>query len=459
MIKNIVIILVCLLLPVSVYATPAVTSVTGTVTHQGTVTVNGSGFGTKSPVAPAFWDNMSLYSGYTNGQCIPASGYSSCDATNPYGWAHGGGSSKLPYYRTTSRGKWASHYSNYWDSDIANDEVDLDGGSQVTGVSTSHYMYATWWVYPYSNPGTGSSNKWCRMLSSPGSWGVPGNGTVILEPGSAGSNIQVYDFTNGFLLTNYNMPSATTAAWNRIELIADGTGSYNPRITVAMNNTWAGPYNSSPAASWYITTLGGLGADFSNGEGVVLDWGEIYADNTPARVEICNASTKPTSTHCEIQIPTTTWNANQLQITVNQGSFADSSSAYLYVADSTGTFNNSGYAVTFESGGGDTTAPTITAFTMPSTASSTTVSVSSFTATDAVGVTGYCITTTNSSSGCSWSGSAPTTATGSDGANTWYAWAKDAAGNISTASTATTAITLPSTTTAHVNGHINGSLK
>lgn len=92
--------------------------------------------------------------------------------------------------------------------------------------------------------------------------------------------------------------------------------------------------------------------------------------------------------------------------------------------------------------GGDTTAPTITAFTMPATSYSLTVPVSSFTATDAVGVTGYCITTINSSAGCSWSGSAPSTATGAAGANTFYAWAKDAAGNVSTASTANTTITI-----------------
>ncbi len=96
------------------------------------------------------------------------------------------------------------------------------------------------------------------------------------------------------------------------------------------------------------------------------------------------------------------------------------------------------------SGGSDTTPPTIAAFTMPSTASSLAVDVSSFTATDDTAVTGYCITTTNSSAGCSWSGSAPTTATASGaGSVTWYAWARDAALNVSNASTASTIITFP----------------
>ncbi|MBT0895795.1 hypothetical protein KI811_18505, partial [Geobacter hydrogenophilus] len=41
----------------------------------------------------------------------------------------------------------------------------------------------------------------------------------------------------------------------------------------------------------------------------------------------------------------------------------------------------------------DTTVPVVSAFTLPATATSLTVAVSSFTATDNVGVTGYLITT------------------------------------------------------------------
>jgi hypothetical protein len=94
----------------------------------------------------------------------------------------------------------------------------------------------------------------------------------------------------------------------------------------------------------------------------------------------------------------------------------------------------------------DTTPPSVTGFIIPSTSSSLTVPITTFTATDNVGVTGYCVTTTNSSSGCSWSTSAPTSMTfASSGAQTAYAWAKDAAGNISTPVSATTTITLSST--------------
>ncbi|NTW27232.1 MAG: hypothetical protein HGA36_02840 [Candidatus Moranbacteria bacterium] len=83
---------------------------------------------------------------------------------------------------------------------------------------------------------------------------------------------------------------------------------------------------------------------------------DFYVDKTRARVEIGNASTFANCTHREIQIPQTTWNDGQLEIKVNQGSFADGATAYLYVVDEDGSVNAVGYPITFD-GILDTTAP------------------------------------------------------------------------------------------------------
>jgi fibronectin type 3 domain-containing protein len=105
----------------------------------------------------------------------------------------------------------------------------------------------------------------------------------------------------------------------------------------------------------------------------------------------------------------------------------------------------------------DIQAPTITAFTMPATAASTTVAVSSFTATDNVGVTGYLITeasSTPSVSNPNWTGSAPASFHfGGSGSRTAYSWAKDAANNISTSTSTSVTITLPTYT---IGGSISG---
>jgi hypothetical protein len=98
----------------------------------------------------------------------------------------------------------------------------------------------------------------------------------------------------------------------------------------------------------------------------------------------------------------------------------------------------------------DTTAPTVTAFAIPSTATSLTVSITSFTATDNVAVTGYLVNASSSapsSSASGWSATAPTSYTFTTaGSKTLYAWAKDAAGCVSTSRSASTTITLSDTT-------------
>ncbi len=88
----------------------------------------------------------------------------------------------------------------------------------------------------------------------------------------------------------------------------------------------------------------------------------------------------------------------------------------------------------------DNTAPVITAFSLPATSSTLTVSIASFTATDNVGVTGYMVTessVTPAAGASGWRTTAPTYYTfAAADISTLYAWAKDAAGNVSTASSA-----------------------
>lgn len=111
----------------------------------------------------------------------------------------------------------------------------------------------------------------------------------------------------------------------------------------------------------------------------------------------------------------------------------------------------------------DNTAPIVTAFVLPATSDSLTVPVTTFTATDNVAVTGYMVTTSASAPSAGaveWSGTAPTTITAAAfGSVTFYAWAKDAAGNVSTPSQATTIITQDQTApvvTAFAVGAVNG---
>jgi len=113
------------------------------------------------------------------------------------------------------------------------------------------------------------------------------------------------------------------------------------------------------------------------------------------------------------------------------------------------TWNGNNYwvdVVFSPNGTGDITAPTVTSFTMPTTATSLTVPITSFTATDNVGVTGYLVSESPavpSPTAGDWAATTQTAYTfAAAGSKTLYAWAKDAAGNVSASTNATVTITI-----------------
>lgn len=125
------------------------------------------------------------------------------------------------------------------------------------------------------------------------------------------------------------------------------------------------------------------------------------------------------------------------------GTYALSAKAY----DSVGNIGQSPTVTTTVSN--DTIIPTVNTFTVPISATSLSVPISNFSATDNVGVTGYLITESSVApiaSATGWSASALSGYVfATTGTKTLYAWAKDAAGNVSAAKTATIVISIPKT--------------
>ncbi len=259
--------------------------------------------------------------------------------------------------------------------------------------------------------------------------------------------------------------------WYRVDLIltissANGTydGSYtmyrydpNDQFYSAINSDVM-THNDDPKYwRWFL---------WQNYQGNSMDGLQVYIDDpfiqvgSQARVELCDASTWAARTSCDIQ-PATEWSTTSITATVNTGAFSTDDTAYLYVVDADGNVNSTGYEVTIgETGGGeDTTAPTVDSFTIPATSSSLTVPVLAFTCSDDTAVTGYCISLTDDSSGCSWYGSAPSTVTfDSAGSQTAYAFCRDAALNVSDSVSDSVAITL-SSSPAKIVGELSGSFQ
>lgn len=131
---------------------------------------------------------------------------------------------------------------------------------------------------------------------------------------------------------------------------------------------------------------------------------------------------------------------------------AGSKTAYAWAKDAAGKISaslNRSVVITLP----DTTAPVVTTFTAPLTATTLSIAIS-LTATDNIGVTGYMINesaSVPSASTVGWSVSAPSSYTfATTGTKTLYAWVKDAAGNVSTAKTAIIVISIPKTVSQDV---------
>ena len=89
----------------------------------------------------------------------------------------------------------------------------------------------------------------------------------------------------------------------------------------------------------------------------------------------------------------------------------------------------------------DTALPVITSFTLPASATSLSVPVTSLTAGDDHGVSGYCVSESSTGAGCTWTGAPPSSYRFSSvGTHTLYAFARDGAGNVSQPASATTVI-------------------
>lgn len=342
---------VAAMLPNTAFAAPSITSTSSAnLSHSQTITVNGSGFGVKSPVAPQMWDPVDgMYTNIVNGAVVPIG--------SSYVWPNSSGSSPplgdTPRFKTSNpRGKYTAKYTNT--GTTGGDGRSSVGGKDFSLACAGGKMYVTWWIWTNSSApqGTGESSKFNRFTNNGNDSNLP---SQILWKAN---NLQAYDTTLGYVINSWPGWTGNTSAWNRLEEVVDNTTTPKPNVKGSVNGTLALNATASISLPVDICGISSIGYDASNDSGTpIFDYGEIYVDNTLARVEICNATTKAASNHCEIQIPQTIWVDGQLQITVNQGSFASGATAYLYVIDNTGTVSN-GQPITFGSGSTALAAPT-----------------------------------------------------------------------------------------------------
>lgn len=378
-----------LLLPCVLWAAPDPTGYTGTLTHGSSVTITGSSFGTKSTATPVAWDNFSQDSVGS----APTSTATMGSWTN-VGWDSATG--VTPFTVSTAVQRFSGSRSVY-----AN--MNREMRACFAGGSDSQTWFVQYWFYLGPGFAFNSSNmsslgniKFFRMWSTGSDTAnvrVSADGTydVAVTCESIGgsenwnpviSGYKYIDQVMGYSDPGYVDPTCTgwkhfendvtTGSWHlfQFEYKDSSVGGSDGVIRwwfdgkLILNRSDFRTRDSSNQSFKRPQTVGFYNSHSADGSSAAFYMSDVYIDNTWARVEIGDASTYAACTHKEIQ-PATAWTDNadptsdSITVTLNQGSFADESTAYVYVVDSTGAVNANGYEITFGSSGSPALQPTM----------------------------------------------------------------------------------------------------
>jgi hypothetical protein len=329
---------------------PSVSSVSGTVSHGQTVVISGGSFGTKSAAAPLAWEDF-------NDGVLDAAleNHGNMSVSNTDNLRH-------PFSSRNARANYKT-LSQFW-----------DGYYFGYAGNPAPKWYVQYWIKLAPNWHWGTSDasggdkglaniKFFRLFPT-GSRNYPNIGYSI--HGFSGGDMlrfvengeQVYKgvdarswFTPGVwhsVQVEFNDSSGANQNNGTLKLWVDGvlrdsTTTLNTHPSgdgapISKRPLIMGFYDSWPPSTYNASTM-------------YAYYSDIYVDNTWARVELGNASTYAASTYRETQLPTS-WGSSSVSFRVNQGTFGNGQTAYIYVVDSSGRVNANGYPVTIGGGGG-----------------------------------------------------------------------------------------------------------
>lgn len=344
-----------------VYAAPSINGVSGIIQNGQSISISGSGFGTKPKAAPIKFDT---FEDGSNGTPL----YSRDPSWKVYDCADGGNpSGKCDHNGAIYYNSFAHSGNLSVGRHIVNGENFNTNYFSNSQPSTEMFI-SYWWRTANADTSDTSIVKMSRINSSvaAGGGGVynGAGGTTLGGTYNLATNSGPYcAFNNGTALWELfrNGTDGSVAylsapprnTWTRVDMYkklstpgsSDGAISVNIMGTSSASNL-AAPTRASSKSFLLDTVLLGLedGSAANHSYDVYID--DMYIDNTQARVEICNSATWSTRTNCEVQ-PATTWSATSITFTGNQGALPASSTRYLYVVDSTGAVNANGYLITF----------------------------------------------------------------------------------------------------------------
>lgn len=339
------------LMPALAQAVPAVSGVSGTVSDGESITISGSGFGTKATAAPQVWDD---FDGGSHGSNIPGNApVSTTLESGSWTWENvaSGGTAQPVYTNTNQRTGSALCQLADFNGAQYNMSLAVEPGS---GLVQDEYFFS---YYIYYDHYAGSISRNTKpftvygnvdgytphIYSGWGNLGDPSNRINTVDPPDDYGGPSTPDFYDQWfkidVYIRQSNPAGTANAITKWWATEPGSGQV---LEIDMVN-YTSRNSGGPPNSFSLFTFFGAYCDADPADRRYRVYGDdFYLDNTQARVELGNASTFAASTIHEIQ-PATAWSTGSISVTVNQGAFTNGSDVYAYVFDSDGLVNATGY--------------------------------------------------------------------------------------------------------------------
>jgi len=336
----------CLIMSVATaISDPVVTGVNGTVSNGQSITVNGSGFGSTGPTVVMFDD----FEKGTTGSNIMLGSNSSQIGT----WTGTGDS--IPKYDATYKVSGSKAM-------MVNCQVSYAASFETNNLPSFNRAFLTYWVYmPTTSTfptNTSGGDNW-KIAWLYGSDVLTGDIMTFMRLGTGNFSMDC----NGCIADQtYVNPAFDMAkgAWYRISTYIDAStySSSDTRQLWVMSPGLSKPFTQHIYSRQQLFRSGQMMNNLSmngycrqtNAESKAR-FDDVYlaiGPNARARVEIGNASTYSACTNMTVVTPIS-WGSTSITGTVRQGGFTSGSRGYLYVTDSNGVVNSSGWPVTFGS--------------------------------------------------------------------------------------------------------------
>jgi len=326
---------------------PSISSTSGTWSHGNSVTISGSGFGTKSTAAPVIWDD---FEGGTNGNSIHGQ-----DPVVGPNWdtltSHG-----VPPVYSTAGNRSNSSLCSMHNFNIQQYNCSLEYWGEHL---TVYFTY--WWKYSRQSYQYSDNCKPWIEYGSDGHYpvvysGMSGPSGVLRSNIIDSPNVSAPTYWGNTTLSEINDTWVRWEVWLEQSDPNVSNGTYQlwthkpyagtPNISLELNSGENQVMTRTGADGWRQWNFGSYHCmdERSPDARSYIYIDDFYFDTTRSRVEIGNASTWSGCTWREIQRPTA-WSSTSITVVVNEGGFSGLSGKYLYVVDSDGNVNANGYAL------------------------------------------------------------------------------------------------------------------